>query len=188
MRKFYLILILCFILSGCFPSIKTEPKKNIDQRIYLHEFSFLPPNGNNWKLSGPRTGNQVVLQTFRWGRVKFKSLRFNKKILGKNQLSGEEEVWAVVYVTRSEFFIMKFDNDNELKEVANYFANASGPIENFNGMNCVRHNGKQGYTCVHPKHSNILIQMGVIQKVLKGQAPTNIQSELDHFFNSLEVH
>jgi hypothetical protein len=121
------------------------------------------------------------------------------------QLSGEEEVWTA-YVTRREFFLMKFDNDNELKEIATPLANASVAIENFKGINCVRHHGKfeeerftdskefiiihfdQGYTCVHPKHSNVLIQMEVTQKVLKGQAPTNIQSELDHFFNSLEVH
>lgn len=216
MRKQYWLFFLFFILFGCFPSIKTEPVKNFDQRIYLHEFSFLPPKGDNWEIVRFPLGNQGIVKSKEWGRIKIKHLWFQKKILGKNQSSGEEEIWNI-RAKRGEFVIMKFDNNDDLKEFANTIytmdADKSGhavlesdmSFEKINDMNCVRHNGileggllidskptvitrfVQGYACVHPNHPNRLISVQANQAVIKGRTPTNIQNELDHFLNSLEV-
>ena len=91
-------------------------------------------------------------------------------------------------------------------------SNAS--FEKFNGMNCVKTNSKleggrktsgdtatwvrpsgiaiiiytQEYTCVHPSSPYHVISIGGEQQVLKGKSPTDIQNELDPFFNSLKVH
>jgi hypothetical protein len=79
-------------------------------------------------------------------------------------------------------------------------------LEKFKGMNCVKRVSKeqesdrweqgvwmrdiiytQGYSCVHPSHPNHIIQFYAAQKVLENQTPTDIQNELNYFFNSLKV-
>jgi len=46
----------------------------------------------------------------------------------------------------------------------------------------------QKFICVHPSHPNQIIKFGADHAVLKGKTPTDIQSELDPFFNSLQFH
>jgi len=76
----------------------------------------------------------------------------------------------------------------------------------FKGMNCVKENTRiqtgrkvsdspvafiryiQAYACVHPKNSKQILELRAIQELPKGQTPTDIQNEIDYFFNSLEVH
>ena len=76
----------------------------------------------------------------------------------------------------------------------------------FKGMNCVKENTRiqtgrkvsdsliafmryiQAYRCVHPKNPKQIVELRTVQELPKGKTPTNIQDELDYFFNSLEVH
>jgi len=222
--KKYLMIALCFALFGCVGPpehalSRYEPVIHPDQRILLDEFSFLPPNGENWKGMSPYEiyiePSQFLNYLQTWGGSSMKEMGFKKRASDQNRASDEAEEWKVI-ATKYEFFIMDFANEDDLVEMANrayihadkmglVVLESNSSLENFNGMNCVRSNGKleggrmrgpkalaiinykQGLTCVHPIHSNHVISLKVNQAVLKGQTPTNIQNELDPLFKSLTI-
>lgn len=157
------------------------------------------------------------LSLVRWGRASFKMKGFKKSIVGPNQKPGITEILKVT-ATKIELGIMKIDRDEDLMEMVQEGYNnldrrgiglleSNFHLEKFKEMTCVRDNGKveggrempdsfalavvryvQGYTCVHPRQPNHIIELKATQEVLKGQTPTDLQNELNHFFNSLKVH
>ena len=211
--KKYLWFILLFSIIGCV-SINFEPVTQPDQRIQLGGFSFLPPNGENWEMTTDPFEVNVTWEN--WGRGTVKMKAFKKSIVGPNQKPDEAEILKAG-INKYELGIMKFDHDDDLMDFFQEgikagdrqglkFLESSLSHEKFNGMNCVRHKGKaeggrklsnseasatiyyfQRYMCVHPRHSNHLIELGASQEVLKGQTPTNVQYEFDQFLNSLQV-
>jgi len=111
--------------------------------------------------------------------------------------------------------LMDFDQygNKELNKRGISLLERSSSHEKINGMNCIRSKGKaeddgrrwgfslsagfiypaveiyiQRYSCVHPTRLNYIITLRSNQIVLKGQPPTDIQSELDPFFASLQFH
>ena len=97
---------------------------------------------------------------------------------------------------------------NDLSTINSVLLESSYSYEKWHGMDCVRKKitskGDQkisssspsavniyskGYFCVHPRHSNHLIELVAEQFALKNQIPTTteFQSEIDPLFNSLEV-
>jgi len=212
--KKYLWLILLFSIIGCV-SINFEPVTQPDQRIQLGGFSFLPPNGENWQVTTDPLELNMTWEN--WGRGTVKMKAFKKSIVGPTQKPDEAEILKAK-ITKIEFGIMKFDHDEDLMEVSQEgiktmdkqgfkILESSSFHEKFKGMNCVRWKVKaeggrklsnseasavihyfQGYVCVHPRHSNHLIELGASQEVLKGQIPTDVQYEFDQFLNSLQVH
>jgi len=211
--KKYLWLILLFSIVGCV-SINFEPVTHPEQRIQFEGFSFLPPSGENWEMT---TDPIEVNKNFKnWGRGTWKMKAFKKSIVGPTQKPDEAEI-LTASINKFEFAIMKFDHDEDLMEVSQGFIKtldkkglklleSSASHEKLKGMNCVRKKGKaeggrklsnseasafihyfQGYVCVHPRHSNHLIELGASQEVLKGQTPTDVQYEFDQFLNSLQV-
>ena len=212
--KKYLLLIVLFAITGCM-TISYKPVANPDQRIIFEGFSFLPPNGENWEVTSDPLEINGTFET--WGRSTIKMKGFKKSIIGPNQEVGEAEQWKVS-ISKYEFGVMKFDHDDDLIEFAQYglkslgkqgmlLLESSHSHETFQGMNCVRTEAKieggrkisssklsaviiytQGYTCVHPKFPEHLVTLGAERSVLKGQTPTEFQSEVDPFFNSLKVH
>jgi len=206
--------VFIFALIGC-ASISFEPVTHPDQRIQLGGFSFLPPNGDNWEVASYPLEQNLTWKT--WGRSTWKRKAFRKNYEGSKQVNAETEA-ASVGLNIYEFAIRKFDNDDDLMELAQIgskildkrgmeLLESSYSHEKNNGMNCVRGKWKakgglrisyteafavidyfQGYVCVHPRSPKHVLDIRAIQSVLKGQAPIDIQSELDHFFNSLQVH
>lgn len=212
--KNYLLLIVLFIFMGC-ASINFAPVTHPDQRILFEGFSFLPPNGDNWEMTTDPIEANLTWEN--WGRGTIKRKAFKKSIVGPTQKSGEAEIW-IAQITYFHFGVMKFDHDDDLMELVQEDYNSldhrgigllesNFSIEKINGMNCVRSKGKaegareisyfealattiymQGFICVYPRHPNHLIELWAEQSVLKGHTPTDIQNELDHFFNSLQFH
>jgi len=92
MKKF-LWLVFIFTLIGCRPN-PLQPLTHPDQHIQLGGFSFLPPSGNNWRVSHillthnfrPPRGYNMYWET--WGRSTFKATVFNKSIIEPNYRSS----------------------------------------------------------------------------------------------------
>jgi len=62
------------------------------------------------------------------------------------------------------------------------------PIAGFEHSEVIAIHYIQKFICVHPSHPNQIIKFRADHAVLKGKTPTDIQSELDPFFNSLQFH
>jgi len=213
MLKRYPWLVILFALMGC-TSISFEPVTHPDQRIQFGGFSFLLPNGNNWEVNTDPIKYYRYWST--WWRSTVKVKIFKKNIIGPNHASGETEklkVSVIIY----EFGIMKFNHNDDLMEFTQEGYNSldqkgigllesNFSIETIKEMSCVRSKAKaeggreisdsealaitrymQGFICVHPRNPNHLIELAADQSVLKGHTPTDIQNELDYFFNTLEV-
>lgn len=208
--KYILWIIFIFTLMGC-PALGPlyTPLTHPDQRIQLGGFSFLPPSGENWEVTVKKPYKKHV-HWENWGRSKWDAKYFNKNLSGANPESSETEKLTVL-VSTYEFALMDFDNDEKLTEFIKDeykrlekrgidILESSESHEKFNGMNCIRSKYKgnsapsnyvlhsQGHTCVHPARSNYIIKIRTNHRVVKDQSPTDFQSELDHFFNSLQFH
>jgi len=161
--------------------------------------------------------NELKLTWETWGRGTVKWKAFKKSLMGPTQKPGEAEVWKA-QIIKYEFAIMKFDQNDNLMELAQegYISldqkgigllESNFSIETIKEMNCVRSKGKaeggreisnskalattiymQGFICVDPRNPNHLIELRANQSVVKGQTPTDIQNELELFFNSLKAH
>jgi hypothetical protein len=209
--KKYLLFISLFLITGCetTPSVRFDPLVDSDQPIQLEEFSFLPPKGENWMMEL----SEGKLPFKNWGIALAKGYIF-KKIRPLNK--PEEAEQLVVAIQRLDFGVMRFNHvdnlmglvnegHNNIKERTIALETKVFP-ETIHGMECVRFNYKyenklkvsnpetplrtisrHGYFCIHPQKSNVLIRLLAFQGVLSGRTPTDYQSELDHFFNSLKV-
>jgi hypothetical protein len=212
--KRYLFLIFLFNLMGC-TIISYEPVTHPDQRIIFEGVSFLPPRGDNWKVTSDVSKRKFT--HYIWGRATTKLIGFKKSIIEPGRESSETELWQV-WAQKLEFEIMKFDSLNNLKEYARLkpkdferagmvLLGSSYSHKKFHEMNCVRRESKvqrdptvltsksstdikysQGYICVHPKNPQHLILLFAEQLLSKERAPTEFQTEIDPFFNSVEVH
>jgi hypothetical protein len=211
--KKYLLLVAFFTLTGCATS-SYNPVTQPDQRIQFEGFSFLPPKGENWEVTGNPVGKTGSFGA--WGGATVRIMAFKKSIIGPNQTPDEAEQWKVL-VNKYEFENYKFDNDVDLIHLAQSgdkvlakkgmeVLNFSYSHENFKGMKCVRmartikagrriSSSKvstiivysQGNLCTHPKNPGQLIRLTAEQSVLKGQTPAEFQSEVIPFFKSLEA-
>jgi hypothetical protein len=212
--KKYLFLIVFFNLMSCV-AISYEPVTHPDQRIIFEGISFLPPKGDNWKVTSDVSKRKIT--HYIWGRATTKLIGFRKSIIELGPESSEAELWQV-WIQKLEFEIMKFDSPNNLKEYARLrsmdleragmvLLGSSYSHKKFHEMNCVRRKSKvqrdptvltsksstdikysQGYICVHPKNPQHLILFFAEQLLSKGRTPTEFQTEIDPFFNSVEVH
>jgi len=211
--KKYLLLLILFVFIGCV-SMSYDPVTNPNQRINFEGISFLPPSGENWEMT--RQPMELNYYSETRGRHIVKSIGFQKIKAGQNQAPDEVEIWKLNFF-KYKFATMNFAHDDDLREFKQEgFKNLSRfgivllesnfSLNKFKGMNCVKYKIKaeggkeisksetpaiiyyQGYVCVYPRHPNHLVELKARQQVLKGQPPTDIQNEIDHAFNSLEVH
>lgn len=214
--KKYLALAFLFAFIGCSSgSISYEPVTQPDQRISFQEFSFLPPNGEKWRVA---SDPMEIYKTFGdRGRSFLHVMGFKKIIFGNNRTKSDAQILRLT-IAKYDFEKHKFDNEVDLMEFADITSNDSSKQkrvytdysqsqERLNRMKCVWRKGKsegsrrisssksleetkyfQGYICVHPKNSNILIELHFSQAVIKGRPKTDRQSEINPVFDSLEAN
>lgn len=214
--KKYLALAFLFAFIGCSSgSISYEPVTQPDQRISFQEFSFLPPNGDKWRVT---SDPMEIYKTFGdRGRAFLHVMGFKKIVFGKNRTKSDVQILRLT-IAKYDFEKHKFINEADLMEFADNTSNDASKQkrvdteysqfpDRINRMKCVWRKGKsegsrkisssealeetkyfQGFICVHPKNSNILIELHFSQAVLKGRPKTDHQSEINPVFDSLEAN
>jgi hypothetical protein len=162
-------------------------------------------------LVGKKGSNEKLSKYFGlwdWGVVHEK-LKIFKQM---NKSEKDEELQ--INVSRLEFSVMHFQTEDLPDFIPDYHnypkALAINTVKNetldinilsqqVSGMSCVR--GRflrqykdeafkfyfQRFMCIHPRHSNLLIAISIVQKVLFDQEPSEVQTEIDHFFNNLKI-
>ncbi len=207
----FLILLVALVYVGCAgnPHAVTVPVTNPDQRIFYAHFSFLPPNGNNWK-----TTNGPAKKKFRGSKIAL--IHFAKPLsehLPVTALEAETVVAGATIHIFSEGENISQDMLVEYKKSIWSFPynhprystiDFQHTFEDSNGASCIRYDTKAedkrvprfpgsififhnwGISCVHPKYKKEIYTLNASQRYLKGESPTNLNKEFEPFLNSLQ--
>jgi hypothetical protein len=209
--KKYLLLILLFTFIGCATNPFTVPVTNPEERIFYHHFSFLPPNGSNWKTTERPVKKNV-------GGSPMATFMFRKQLFeGKPTTASENET----FVAGAQ--IHKFHRDENINEemlvkyLKHYWTfpsndprykmiNLKYSLDNSYDTPCFRYDAKAedrkvpgfsdsififhnwGLMCVHPEHRNEIYTLNASQRYFKGESPTNLESEFEPLLNSMQFN